>query len=140
MTYRASVLRLPPPCEVQRLDYRRVLPCRAHRHRRALSFGFPGVALCHAVLKQKGRPFGGALPAYLATAFRLAGVLVFVGVFACAALATALRFAGVLVLVGIFACAARAAAFRFAGFLLFAGVFAGFFVVFVIVITLDFVT
>jgi hypothetical protein len=58
-------------------------------------------------------------------------------------LTAAFCFAGVLLFVGVFVCAALAAAFCLADALLFAGVFisaafAGFFVVFVIVITLHF--
>jgi hypothetical protein len=76
----------------------------------------------------------------LAAAFRFAGVLLFAGVFACAALAAAFRFAGVLLFAGVFARAALAAALGFAGVSLFAGVFAcaalaAFFVDFAIVIT-----
>ena len=74
-----------------------------------------------AVPNKKGRPFRRPLPsprqrAYLAAAFRFAGVLLFAGVFAGAALAAAFRFASVLLFAGIFALAA-------------------FFVVFAIVIT-----
>src|ERR1700739_330915 len=60
--------------------------------------------------------------AYLRPCF--AGILLFAGVFTCAALAAAFRFAGILLFAAVVACAALAAAFRFAGILLFAAVFA----------------